>query len=1090
MVGGELNMFKKGNNIFSLLIIILSVLMTSSSYIVKADNTDTGTASTAPKDWGDSLITKAELQNADGTPLTDASTNKTMRAYWKFSYKKDSENSTIQNGDTMTVKVPEQLAVNNDLSGQVFQVGNPNEPIGDLHLDKNTKTITVTFNQHAADLSKTSNIVGSFWIEQISWNVNTDFSKPIVLNWTTKGSATNPDEPGLSTTINVSKPTLPDSKEILFKYGGFDGTTIAWTVRINYRKDDIKNAVYKDTIGPNQKLLIDDTHPIIAYPATFDQTTGAETDDTSNGSIIKSLKTDDTGFTANLGDITQTVILKYYTQTNAADSSQMDPEYGNTGDLLSNTTELQNITTNLTTNKLGGSATANTSITAIVGTKLWDLPDKLPDGLTKPSSVTIDLLKSVKDGDQDSYQKVSSQTVSDDNNWTYRFYNLPQYEKDGSKINYTVQEEPDTAPGFTGTVVFPDSTQSTTLQNIVNTVTPDPTKFTVTKVWNDGNLNHDNDSIELRAFDDDGKRPSDYSSSAPDSITLSKDKGWTGTFENLPKLTAPNRWYVSEYNTPDNYISTDSYPENGNNYNKVVTNTLATTLTVNKVWNDGKDKNVKDPTSVDVQMYQSINDKDYTKIGDSVTLSATNNWTHTFEQTDPNDSTKTTTKFPAFDAQGNPITYRAEEVKVPDGYEQSISFDNNDKTKETITNTRKSTTTPTDNQTTFHVSKIWNDNSNANRPTSIQVQLLADGQKSGSPVTLNKANNWTYNWDKLDKTANDKDIKYTVEEVNVPTDYTSSITTSTNTSATITNTLKNSGGNTGDITTNLNVTKIWSDNNNQDNLRPDHITIHLLKNGTEIDSATLNADNNWDHNFTGLDKNSSYLVTEDKVANYTTNIDNINSTNIQITNTHTPATTTTTDNKTNLTVKKSWNDQNNQDNLRPNQVTVHILKNGKIIGQPVTLSSLNAWSYTWNDLDKNGKYTVQEDTVAGYTTTQSSSNGVITITNKHNVTKTPDNPGTPTIPGGNNDNHDNSFTNNNGGGDSNQNNPGNGDGSNTTTNFTPDNPMVPSPIYQQNNPKNGLLPQTGAKDTNIIYSIVGLLLLGLITAFGIKRKQA
>ncbi|AYE37224.1 LPXTG cell wall anchor domain-containing protein [Companilactobacillus zhachilii] len=50
--------------------------------------------------------------------------------------------------------------------------------------------------------------------------------------------------------------------------------------------------------------------------------------------------------------------------------------------------------------------------------------------------------------------------------------------------------------------------------------------------------------------------------------------------------------------------------------------------------------------------------------------------------------------------------------------------------------------------------------------------------------------------------------------------------------------------------------------------------------------------------------------------------------------------------------------------------------------------------------------------------------------------------------------------------------------------------MVPSPIYQQNNPKNGLLPQTGAKDTNIIYSIVGLLLLGLITAFGIKRKQA
>jgi hypothetical protein len=81
-------MFKKGNNIFSLLIIILSVLMTSSSYIVKADNTDTGTASTAPKDWGDSLITKGQLQDLNGKPLTEFNQNQSMRAYWEFSNQK------------------------------------------------------------------------------------------------------------------------------------------------------------------------------------------------------------------------------------------------------------------------------------------------------------------------------------------------------------------------------------------------------------------------------------------------------------------------------------------------------------------------------------------------------------------------------------------------------------------------------------------------------------------------------------------------------------------------------------------------------------------------------------------------------------------------------------------------------------------------------------------------------------------------------------------------------------------------------------------------------------------------------------------
>ncbi|WP_338231148.1 Cna B-type domain-containing protein [Companilactobacillus muriivasis] len=1214
-------MFKKGNNIFSLLIIILSVFVTSSSNIVQADgssepnqgitSTDASDADKTPVTaFGDSLITSTQLKNEDGTP--DYNTNKTMSAKWTFSTELNNEKQVIHDGDTMTVKVPDQLAISNDLSGIVSQSGDkdPNDALGDLNLNKNTKTINVTFNQHAADLSKTGVITGSFEVDSISWDVNTDFSKPIVLNWTTKGTASQP-EPGLNTTVNVTKPSLPDDKEILFKYGGFVGTTIEWTVRINYRKDDIKDAIYKDTIGPNQRLLHDADHPIVAYPVTFDQTTGAMTEDTSNGSIItdKDIKINDTsnngtpGFTASLGEITQPVILKYTTQattsqgTDVTDSSQMSAAYGNTGDLLSNTTELQNITANLTTNKLGGEGVVNTSITSMVGTKLWDLPSVLPEGINKPDSVTIDLLKSTGNGDP---EIVDRQTAGVSNNWTYGFYNLPQYDKySGEKITYSVQEDPKTAPGFTGTVSIPDSTHSTTLQNIVNTVTPDKTKFKVTKVWND-NKNAAGlrpTEVTVGLYNGAGVGPANYNNT----ITLGvdkdhPDKSWTGEFTNIPPtgIADPN-WYVSE-NGIDNYVHTADRYNFNNPYDKDIVNTLATSLTVTKKWldNNGKDITENTTSPIKVQLYQNDNGTT-SKLGGEITLSSDNKWTHTFEINEPTDTRANpakTTKLPMYDNDGNKITYHAEEVtsSIPTGYVSTQPVYSEDHTEETITNKQIDTTKPT---TSFTVSKDWvgdDNNSKKTRPDSIQVQLKANDNPIGLPVTLNEGNNWKYNWDKLDKTANDKDIKYTVSEINAPEGYTSTTSYPNSTTATITNKLdKTPSGNTGDTTTNVKVTKIWSDNNNQDklrpssvtvnllkaddtnvdsavlnsdnnwtheftgldkstkyhvtedevdnyttninqtdpadvkitnthtpstttttddktnlnvtktwsdsnnkdNLRPSQVTIHLFKDGTEVGSAVLNEDNNWAHNFTGLDKTSTYTVSEDAVSGYTSNIDDEGANGVKITNTHTPSTTTTTkDDKTNLTVNKLWNDSNNKDSLLPSQVTVHLLKNGSVIGQAVQLSSLNAWSYTWNNLDKNGNYSVQEDTVSGYTAAQSTNNNVITITNTH-TPKTPGNPNnpgnpfTPDNPGGNNGNNGSN------GGTGDQVNTGNGGGgSNTTTDFTPGNPMVPSVPYQKTNTSNGLLPQTGSKNANILYSILGVLILGFISIFELKRKRA
>lgn len=74
----------------------------------------------------------------------------------------------------------------------------------------------------------------------------------------------------------------------------------------------------------------------------------------------------------------------------------------------------------------------------------------------------------------------------------------------------------------------------------------------------------------------------------------------------------------------------------------------------------------------------------------------------------------------------------------------------------------------------------------------------------------------------------------------------------------------------------LNVTKVWQDSDGSsltENLP--EIVVHLYQrnaDGTNTDtnmSLTLNADNNWKGQFTGLDENAQYYVVEETVAGYT-----------------------------------------------------------------------------------------------------------------------------------------------------------------------------------------------------------------------------
>jgi hypothetical protein len=101
-----------------------------------------------------------------------------------------------------------------------------------------------------------------------------------------------------------------------------------------------------------------------------------------------------------------------------------------------------------------------------------------------------------------------------------------------------------------------------------------------------------------------------------------------------------------------------------------------------------------------------------------------------------------------------------------------------------------------------------------------------------------------------------------------------------------------------------------------------------------------------------------------------------------ITNSHTPA-------KTSLTVSKTWSDANDQDGIRPEEVTIKLLADGEPTDKTLILNSTNAWTDSFIDLDEYAagekiNYTVEEVSIAGYSReiTGSMENGFI-ITNSH-----------------------------------------------------------------------------------------------------------
>ena len=170
--------------------------------------------------------------------------------------------------------------------------------------------------------------------------------------------------------------------------------------------------------------------------------------------------------------------------------------------------------------------------------------------------------------------------------------------------------------------------------------------------------------------------------------------------------------------------------------------------------------------------------------------------------------------------------------------------------EEDLTNSDQTITLYTED-TKISVEKVWDDNNDQDgiRPTTIKVQLYADGKASGRTVELSENNNWKYTWNNLSKQKAGEDIVYTVDEVEVPDGYIKTVT-SKGTAFTITNTHTPE-------TTAVKVTKIWKDSNDKYQKRPGSIRVQLYKTvAGELEAVgepvTLDKSMNWTYTWTDL----------------------------------------------------------------------------------------------------------------------------------------------------------------------------------------------------------------------------------------------
>jgi hypothetical protein len=911
---------------------------------VETDSTTTTTDTSSSQASVQSLVATATTTGASGEvyatitgfeiqqPLgTEVSTIEQGSAFYLvIDWTASNSGETLQEGDYFDITLPDTLYLPSSITDYSFDITDDDgNAVGTVTITPGDSNIGGTVRTvFNSAVSDSTTVAGTFNIQVLANESEFTLGEATAITISATSSSTTTST--ASANLTIEEVTLTEN-EVLGKWGAMDEDyegLAEWAVRINYGQSvSLSDVIITDTLSDGDGTEQYVPELFLFVKVTYDSSGGWD-------------------WVEEPIDITDLLTFSDDYRSFTLDLSSLD--LGTDQYLL-----LYRTTYNTSGTTLSNSVIMNATVSSAAMT--WTATDTCT---SQSSSGSVDVIlpntiEIIKVDAEDSAKTLSGVefTATDADGNTYTLTT----DEDGiatlgdlASGTYTVKEVAAPTNYELNETEYTAEVSSSGVAVLAIADEPVTTSIPVTKKW----IGAAADSVTVHLLADGvdtGK-----------TLVLTEGNDWTETFEARTYNTSGEEiTYTVEEDAIDDYTTTISDYNTSTGY--IITNTNTSTVDVSGTvaWDDSDDQDGVRPDSVTVNLLQDGTVVDT----QTVTADDDGTWSFSFADWAMYDSTS-----------GSEYTYTVSEDAVT-AYTAAVT--GSVSAGFTITNTHETETT------SVSVTKSWVGPAG----TSATFALYADGADTGQTLTITADDGWTGSFDGLDKYANGNEIAYTVSETAMggvdSSDYSTTVSGDASDGYVVTN--------TNTETVDVSGTVAWDDSDDQDEVRPDSVTVNLLQDGEVVDTALVEADTDgtWSFSFADLAKYDSdgneyiYTVSEGAVTDYTTAVTGSVSTGFTITNTHETETTS-------VSVSKTWDDNDDQGGTRPDSVTVQLYADGAVYGDAVELSDDNGWAYTWTGLDaySDGEattYTVEEtDVPDGYTSTVTGDAGSgFTITNTH-----------------------------------------------------------------------------------------------------------
>lgn len=239
-------------------------------------------------------------------------------------------------------------------------------------------------------------------------------------------------------------------------------------------------------------------------------------------------------------------------------------------------------------------------------------------------------------------------------------------------------------------------------------------------------------------------------------------------------------------------------------------------------------------------------------------------------------------------------------------------------------------------QGTITVSWSDFDNKNGLRPDELKVAVVHEGKEE--EFSLSSANGWksSYSISNPDGKLNYSDLDIKVK--NSPAGYKYEASINSEGVVSITETLENEAGPTVTLTGEI----VFSGEDSA--VRPANVVIHLMDGDIEVASQTISESDGWKYEFKDVPayKNGEMIA-------YRMDFEGLDAYEVSVSGTTINA-YYAGEEMISYTASAVWNDNNNEDGMRPDAEILVLYVNGEATDQKLTLTEENGWSGAFTDL--------------------------------------------------------------------------------------------------------------------------------------------